>query len=104
MPPFQNILNNRSMDNLFLNRMITPRADKPAGGQGSRQGGVMKKQETTFEISIGSSYYFQVLLKIRFRCAPVFSLVFAFSFDPTRTIPKPLRQHPIKKRPFMDDH
>jgi len=96
MPPFQNILSNRSMDNLFLNRMITPKADKPAGGgQGSRQGGVMKKQETIFDISIGSSYYFQVLLKIRFRYAPVFSLFFAFSFDSTRTIPKPLKQHPI---------
>jgi len=34
MPPFQNILNNRSMDNLFLNRM------------NSWQGVVMKKQET----------------------------------------------------------
>jgi hypothetical protein len=34
--------------------MITP-ADKPArGGQASRQGIVKKKQETIFQISIGS--------------------------------------------------
>jgi len=39
-------LNNRSMDNLFLNRM------------NSRQGIIKKKQETIFEISIGSLYYF----------------------------------------------
>jgi hypothetical protein len=54
-------LNDRSMDNLFLNRMD------------SRQGIVKKKQETIFEISIGSLHYFKIRLKIRFRCAPVFS-------------------------------
>ena len=54
-------LNNRCMDNLFLNRM------------NSRQGIVKKKQETIFEISIGSMYYFKILLKIQFRYAPVFS-------------------------------
>jgi hypothetical protein len=42
-------LNNRSMDNFLLNRMITPEADKPAGsGQDSRQGIVKEKQETIF--------------------------------------------------------
>ena len=65
-------LNNRSMDNLFLNRMNL------------RQGIVKKKQETIFEISIGSQHYFRIFLQIRFRYAPVFL-----------TIPKPLRQHPI---------
>jgi hypothetical protein len=49
------------MDNLFLNRM------------NSRQGIVKKKQETVFEISIGSLHYFKILLKIRFRFEPVFS-------------------------------
>jgi hypothetical protein len=40
------------MDKFLLNRMITPEADKPAGGgQDSRQGIVKKKQETIFEIS-----------------------------------------------------
>jgi hypothetical protein len=45
-------LNNREMDNLFLNRM------------NSRQGIVKNKQETIFEISIGSPHYFKMLLKI----------------------------------------
>jgi hypothetical protein len=45
-------LNNRGMDNLFLNRM------------NSRQGIVKKKQETIFEISMGSPHYFKMLLKI----------------------------------------
>jgi hypothetical protein len=63
------------MDNLFLNRM------------NSWQEIVKKKQETIFEISIGSLYYFKILLKKRFR----FALVFL-------TIPKPLRQHPIYKK------
>ena len=54
-------LNNRCMDNLFLNRM------------NSRQGIVKKKPETIFEISIGSLHNFKVILKIHFRCAPVFS-------------------------------
>jgi hypothetical protein len=49
------------MDNLFLNRM------------NSRQGILKKKQETIFEISIVSLYYFKILLKIQFRYAPVFS-------------------------------
>jgi len=53
-------LNNRYMDNLFLNRM------------NSRQGLVKKKQETIFEISIGSQHHFKILLKIQFRYAPVF--------------------------------
>ena len=44
-------LNNRSMDNLFLNRM------------NSRQGIVKKKQETIFGISIGSLRYFIFLLR-----------------------------------------
>jgi hypothetical protein len=63
------------MDNLFLNRM------------NSQQGIVKKKQETIFEISIDSPQYFKILLKIRFRYAPVFL-----------TTPKPLRQHPILKK------
>jgi len=54
-------LNNRCMDDLFLNRM------------NSRQGIVKKKLETIFEISIGSLHNFKILLKIQFRCAPVFS-------------------------------
>jgi len=54
-------LNNRYMDNLFLNRM------------NSRQEIVKKKQETIFEISIGSLHHFKILLKTRFRNAPVFS-------------------------------
>jgi hypothetical protein len=46
----------------FLNRLITPEADKPAGGgQDSRQGIVKKKQETIFEISISSMHYFKIL-------------------------------------------
>ena len=49
------------MDNLFLNRM------------NPRQGIVKNKQEAIFEISIGSLHYFKILLKIRFRYAPVFS-------------------------------
>jgi hypothetical protein len=48
--------------------MITPEADKTRG-----KGTVKKKQETIFEISIGSPKYFKILLKIRFRYAPVFS-------------------------------
>ena len=48
------------MDKFLLNRMITPEADKPArGGQDSRQGIVKKEQETIFEISIGSLYYYK---------------------------------------------
>jgi hypothetical protein len=53
-------LNNRFMDNLFLNRM------------NSRQGIVKKKQGTIFEISIGSLHHFKILLKTRFWYAPVF--------------------------------
>jgi hypothetical protein len=35
------------MDNFLLNRMITPKADKPAGGgQDSQQWIVKKKQDT----------------------------------------------------------
>jgi hypothetical protein len=76
------------MDNLFFNRMITPEADKPAGGgQDSRQGIVKKKQETIFEISKNVSEP----AKNDLDNSP-------FSFDPTRTIPKPLRQHPILKK------
>jgi hypothetical protein len=75
--------------------MITPvedaacgEADKPSGGgQDSRQGIVKKKQETIFEISIGFQHYFRIILKIRFGIHLFF-----------RTIPKPLRQHPIKKK------
>jgi len=48
------------MDNPFLNRM------------NSRQGIVKKKQETIFEISIGSLRYFKILFKMQFRHAPVF--------------------------------
>jgi len=33
-----------------------------------------------------------------FRYASVLSLVFAFSFAPTRTIPKPLKQHTLFKK------
>jgi hypothetical protein len=40
----------------------------------------------------------KIILMIQFLPLPAFSLVFAFSFAPTRTIPKPLRHHPIKKR------
>ena len=32
-----------------------------------------EKTETIFEISIGSLHNFKILLKIQFRCAPVFS-------------------------------
>jgi len=39
----------------------------------SWQGIVKKEQETIFEISIGSLHYFKILLKIRFRHAPVLS-------------------------------
>jgi hypothetical protein len=39
----------------------------------SRQGIVKKKLETILEISIGSLRNFIILLKIQFRCAPVFS-------------------------------
>jgi hypothetical protein len=39
----------------------------------SRQGIVKKKQKTIFEISIGSLHQFKILLKTRFRYAPVFS-------------------------------
>ena len=49
------------MDDLFLNRM------------NSRQGIVKKKQETIFEISIGSLHDFKILLKNQCRYAPVFS-------------------------------
>ena len=65
-------LNNRSMDNLFLNRMNL------------RQGTVKKNQKTICEISISFQRYFRILLQIRFWYAPVFL-----------TIPKPLKQHPI---------
>jgi hypothetical protein len=54
-------LNKRCMDNLFLNRM------------NSRQGIVKKEQGTIFEISISTLRYFKILLKIRFRLAPVLS-------------------------------
>jgi hypothetical protein len=54
-------LNSRCMDDIFLNRM------------NSWQGIVKKNQETIFEISIGSLQYLKILLKIRFRYAPVFS-------------------------------
>jgi len=49
------------MDNLFLNRM------------NSRQEIVKKKQETIFEISIGSLHHFKILLKRQFQYAPVLS-------------------------------
>ncbi len=49
------------MDHLFLNRM------------NSRQGIVKKKQETVFEISIGSLHNFKISLKIPFRHTPVLS-------------------------------
>jgi hypothetical protein len=56
------VFNNRGLDNLFLNRLITPEADKPAGGgQDSRKGIVKKKQETIIEISISSLHYFKIL-------------------------------------------
>jgi hypothetical protein len=62
------------MDNLFFNRMITPEADKPAwGGQDSRLGIEKKKLKTIFEISMGCLHNFKILLKIQFRCAPVYS-------------------------------
>jgi hypothetical protein len=62
------------MDKFLLNRMITPEADKLAGGgQDSRQGIVKKKQETIFEISIGFMHCLKILLKIQFRYAPVFT-------------------------------
>jgi hypothetical protein len=54
-------LNNRYMDNLFLNRM------------NSWQEIVKNKQETIFEISIGSLHHFKILLKTRFRYSSVFS-------------------------------
>jgi hypothetical protein len=54
-------LNNRSMNNFLLSRM------------NSRQGIEKKKQESIFEISIGSMDYLKISLKIRFRYAPVFS-------------------------------
>jgi hypothetical protein len=68
------------MDNLFLNRM------------NPRQGIVKNKQETIFEISIGSLHYFKILLKIRFRYAPV------FSNDPqaTQTASDLKKDHPFR--------
>jgi len=63
------------MDNLFINRM------------NSWQEIVKKKQETIFEISIGSLYQFKILLKTRFGMRLFFL-----------TIPKPLKQHPIYKK------
>jgi hypothetical protein len=39
----------------------------------SRQGIVKKEQGTIFEISISTLRYFKILLKIRFRLAPVLS-------------------------------
>jgi hypothetical protein len=54
-------LYHRCMDKLFLSRM------------NSWQGIVRKEQETIFETSIGSLYYFKVLLKIRFWHVPVLS-------------------------------
>ena len=68
----RDFLNSRCMDDLFLNRM------------NSRQGMVKKKQETIFEISIGSLHYFKILLKRKFGMRLSFL-----------TIPKPLKQHPI---------
>jgi hypothetical protein len=65
-------LNNRYMDDLFLNRM------------NSRQGIVKKKQETIFEISIGPPRYIKFVLRYDFGMRLFFL-----------TIPKPLRQHPI---------
>jgi len=53
-------LNCRCMD-FFLNRM------------NSRQGIIKKKQDTIFEISIGSPNYIKIHLKMQFRFAPVFS-------------------------------
>jgi len=63
------------MDNLFLNRM------------NSRQEIVKKKQESIFEISIGSLHHFKILLRHDFGMRLFFL-----------TIPKPLKQHPIKKK------
>jgi hypothetical protein len=66
--------NGRCMDNLYLNRMITPEADKPAkGGQDSRQGIVKKEQEIIIEISTGSLRCLKISIKIRFRHALVIS-------------------------------
>jgi hypothetical protein len=45
----------------------------------SRQGIVKKKQETIFEISIDSLNYSKIHLKMRFRFAPIFSLVFSIT-------------------------
>jgi hypothetical protein len=53
------------MDDLFLKRVITPKADKPArGGQASWQRLVQKEQKSIFEKSIGSPCNLQFLLKI----------------------------------------
>gem|GEM_PF-715683 len=68
-------LNNRYMDNLFLKPHELATRDRK------------KKQETIFEISIGSLHHFKILLKTRFRYALFFL-----------TIPKPLRQRLILKK------
>jgi len=53
------------MDDLFLNRMITPEANKPTGGgQASQQRIEKKTQKIIFEISIGSLHHFKTLLKM----------------------------------------
>jgi len=49
------------MDNLFLKSHELAARDRK------------KKQETIFEISIGSYHYFRIILKVRFQYAPVFS-------------------------------
>ena len=56
------------MDNFFLKPH-----DHARGRQDFRQGIVKKKQETIFEILIGFQHCFKIILKIRFRYAPVFS-------------------------------
>jgi hypothetical protein len=49
------------MDNLFLKSNELAARDRK------------EKQGSIFEISIGSQHYFRIILKIRFRYAPVFS-------------------------------
>ena len=67
-------LNNRCMDNLFVNRMITPVEDA-AGSEADKTRGRVRKEKTEpiLEISIGYLHSIKILLKIHFRCAPVFS-------------------------------
>jgi hypothetical protein len=73
------------MDNFLLNRMITPEADKPAGGgQDSRQW-IVKKETGNNLLNINRFYE---LYKNPFKDT---ISVCAFFL----TIPKPLKQHPI---------